>query len=58
MVKNRLPVQDMLEMRVRALGWEDPLDRKGQLTQYSCLENFMDSGAWQATVHGMAKIRT
>ena len=22
---------------------------------YSCLENFMDRGAWQATVHGTAK---
>ena len=24
--------------------------------QYSCLENSMDRGAWQATVHGVAKI--
>ena len=23
--------------------------------QYSCLENPMDGGAWQATVHGVAK---
>ena len=23
--------------------------------QYSCLENPMDKGAWQATVHGVAK---
>ena len=23
--------------------------------QYSCLENPMDRGAWQATVHGVAK---
>ena len=26
--------------------------------QYSCLENFMDRGAWQATVHGVAKGQT
>ena len=26
--------------------------------QYSCLENFMDRGAWQATVHGVTKNRT
>ena len=26
--------------------------------QYSCLENPMDRGAWQATVHGPAKSRT
>ena len=25
--------------------------------QYSCLENPMDRGAWQATVHGVAKSR-
>ena len=23
--------------------------------QYSCLENHMDGGTWQATVHGVAK---
>ena len=26
--------------------------------QYSCLENPMDGGAWQATVYGVAKSRT
>ena len=26
--------------------------------QYYCLENPMDSGAWQATVHGITKSRT
>ena len=26
--------------------------------QYSGLENFMDRGAWQATVHGIAKSQT
>ena len=26
--------------------------------QYSCLENSMDRGAWQVTVHGVAKNRT
>ena len=25
------------------------------LLQYSCLENLMDRGAWQAAVHGVAK---
>ena len=28
------------------------------LFQYSCLENPMDRGAWQATVQGVAKSRT
>ena len=26
--------------------------------QYSCLENPIDRGAWQSTVHGVAKSRT
>ena len=26
--------------------------------QYSCLENLMDRGTWQATVHGVAKSQT
>ena len=27
----------------------------GNPLQYSCLENFMDRGAWQTIVHGVAK---
>ena len=27
----------------------------GNPLQYSCQENFMDRGAWQATVHGITK---
>ena len=30
----------------------------GNPRQYSCLENPMDRGAWQAAVHGVAKSRT
>ena len=30
----------------------------GNLLQYSCLENSMDRGARQATVHGIAKSQT
>ena len=30
----------------------------GNPLQYSCLENPTDSGAWWATVHGVAKSRT
>jgi len=30
----------------------------GNPLQYSCLENPMDRGAWQATVHGVAKSHT
>ena len=30
----------------------------GKPLQYSCLENSMDRGTWQATVHGVTKSRT
>ena len=29
----------------------------GNPLQYSCLENLMDTGAWQATVYGVARDR-
>ena len=32
-----------------------PGEGNGSPLQYSCLENSMDRGAWQATVHGVAK---
>ena len=35
-----------------------PGEGNGNSLQYSCLENPMDRGAWQATVHGVAKHRT
>ena len=28
----------------------------GYQLQYSCLENFMDRGTWQATVHGSQRV--
>ena len=30
-------------------------ERNGYPSQYSCWENSMDRGAWQATVHGVSK---
>ena len=35
-----------------------PGEGNGNTLQYSCLENPMDGGAWQATVHGVTKSRT
>ena len=35
-----------------------PGEGNGNPLQYSCLENPLDRGAWQATVHGVAKSRT
>ena len=45
------------ETQVQSLGQEDPLE-KDLPFQYSCLENLMDGGAWQATVHGITKNQT
>ena len=33
------------------------LEGNGNSLQYSCLGNPMDTGAWWATVHGIAKVR-
>ena len=35
-----------------------PGEGNGYPLQHSCLENPLDRGAWQATVHGVAKSRT
>ena len=35
-----------------------PGEGNGNPLQYSCLEDPLDKGAWQATVHGVAKSRT
>ena len=35
-----------------------PGEKLGNPLQYSCLENSMDRGAWQATVHRIAQSRT
>ena len=50
-VKN-LPA--MQETSVQFLGWEDPLEKE-MATHSSCLENPMDRGAWQATVHRVTR---
>ena len=53
MVKN---LHAMQETWVLSLGWEDPLE-EGMATHSSILawRIPMDRGAWQATVHGVAK---
>ena len=35
-----------------------PGEGNGNPLQYSCLENLMDRGAWQGTVHGVTKSQT
>ena len=34
-----------------------PGEGNGSPLQYSCLENPMDRGPWQATVHGVQRVR-
>ena len=53
---NNLPA--LQETQVLSLGWEDPLEKGVVPTPVSCLENPMDRGAWQATVHGVAESQT
>ena len=56
MVKNLPAVQ---ETWVRSLGQDNsPGEGNGNALQSSCLEDSMDRGAWQATVHGVAKSQT
>ena len=54
MEKNLPAIQ---ETWLQSLGWEDPLE-KGMATHSSILENPMDRGTWQATVHGITKSQT
>ena len=42
---------------IHGLG-RSPGEGNGNPLQYSCLENPMDRGAWQATAHRVAKSRT
>ena len=53
-VKNLPAVQ---ETKIQPQGWEHtPGEGNGNPLQYSFLENSMDRGAWQPTVHGFERI--
>ena len=58
MVKNPSAMQELQEMQVRSLGWEDHLEEGMATHSGKSLENPMDRGAWWATVHTIAKSRT
>ena len=47
-------VKNLPSMWETSVGWR----RAWQYTQYSCLENHMDRGAWRATVLEVAKSLT
>ena len=44
--------------RLNHTSGRSPGEGNGNPFQYTCLENFMDRGAWSATVHGVTKSRT
>ena len=47
-------MQETQETWVGSLGWEDsPGKGNGNSLQYSCLENYMDRGAWWPMVQGL-----
>ena len=45
-------------LRSGRIGNGNPGIGNGNPLQYSCLENSMDRGAWQGTVHGVTKSQT
>ena len=56
-------MQEMHEMQIQSLGQEDSpgvgnTGNTGNPSQYLCLENSMDRGAWWDTVHQVAKSQT
>ena len=63
---NLLPTKELMFIYTllctKQITNENPLDSTGEGNgnplQYSCLENSMDGGASQATVHGVTKTRT
>ena len=58
LVKNLPAMQEMQEMWVQSLAWEDPLEE--EMATYSSILAWkipMDRGAWQTTVCGVAKIK-
>ena len=59
MVKNwAANAGDTRDMAFIPESGRSPRVGNGNLLQYTCLENSMDRGAWQATVHGAAMSQT
>ena len=53
LVKNSPAMQESL---FNSWGGRSPGEGNDNPPQYSCLENPMDRGAWQATVHGVTRV--
>ena len=54
MVRN-VPANASDSGSIPGLG-RSPEEGNGNPLQYSCLGNLMDRGAWQDTIHGVAKV--
>ena len=57
-VVKKLPVNagDLRDMNLIPGSGRSPGEGHGNPLQYSCLENPMDRGVWQATAHGAAEL--
>ena len=56
MVKNsHANTEDIRDSDLIPKSGRSPGEGNGNPLQHSCLENPMDGGAWQATVHGVAE---
>ena len=53
-----LPGQEMQEMLVWSLGWEDPMENAMESHSIILAWKFQDRGAWQATFLVVAKTQT
>ena len=58
MVKNPAKEGDIRDTDSIPGSGRSPRGEDGNLLQYSCLENPVDRGLWQATVLGVPKNRT
>ena len=58
LVEKKLPLGDLRDSGLIPGSGRSPGGGNGNPLQYSCLENPMDRGAWQAIVHGVAKNQT
>ena len=54
-IKNPADAGDVRDPGLIPGSGRSPGGGQGNQLQYSCLENPMDRGAWQAAVHGVAK---
>ena len=57
-IKNPPAMQKPQESREVPESGRSPGGEDSNPLQYSCLQNPMDRGDWQATVHGVAKRQT